>query len=311
MKTGVEIKTLYTLYSYNPKTKKRTQLSGTFSNKLLTSGLNGPVAEQNDWFRYCYVGSDSTPTDANQTSLLAPVGASGNTFSTTFGAQANAPYYGWKRREFRIDDPAIANQNLSEVAFGWSPSELDPTISRALIRDINGDPTTITPLPGEMLDVVIEIRYYPPLADVTGVVNIDGNLYNYILRASIVNSSEWGRYIGNPIKASYLGGSWNAYDDDIGTILENPSGVASSPDSNITLTDGYVNNSFRVRFAKVDNGGSWDGLGNRLLRSLSVWTTAGIYQIQFDSQANPGFGVPKLTGDVMTPWFYLNWAEKV
>ena len=60
--------------------------------------------------------------------------------------------------------------------------------------------TTITPLADEILDVVVEVRYYPPLTDTTGTVTLNGIDYDYIIRAaSITNVAGWGEFIGNKI----------------------------------------------------------------------------------------------------------------
>jgi hypothetical protein len=62
----------------------------------------------------------------------------------------------------------VAAGNISEVGLGWDNSNL---WNRALIKDANGDPTTITVLSDEYLDVVSEVRDYPAQS-ITGSFNL-------------------------------------------------------------------------------------------------------------------------------------------
>ena len=57
-----------------------------------------------------------------------------------YGAQASAPYYGWRRKTFRFAvGSGIANENLNEVGIGWDTIEGAYLATRALIVDISGN----------------------------------------------------------------------------------------------------------------------------------------------------------------------------
>ena len=71
-----------------------------------------------------------------------------------------SPYYRWAKVTWRFGQ-GVAAGNISEVGLGWGNSNL---WNRALIKDANGNPTTITVLSDEYLDVVSEIRDYPTLS---------------------------------------------------------------------------------------------------------------------------------------------------
>lgn len=307
---GFQIQPIYQLFSVNPETGKETALTGKFGNRILTSGRN--QMSQRDWFTSCQVGTDSTLPAITQTALLGYVAGTSNIQEDVKGAQPSAPYYGWRRKRFRFAAGTTAG-NLSEVGIGWDTASGDYLATRALIVDIDGNQTTVTPLPNEYLDVVVEIRYYPPLTDVTGTVVLNGVTYDYILRAANVTSAgAWGEYIGDRIRFyAPFNTSWQMFDDDIGTLEQNPNGVAYSADNNNEYNAAYSNNSFEQAGGMIIGPSGWNATTGKLGRSLSILTTAGAYQIQFDSQSNPGFGVPKTDGYNMQIQGRLSWAEKI
>lgn len=308
----VGIKTFFKFYSVNLKTGRETPLTGWCPNTILNSGRNRMGV--GSWFTHCQVGTNSTPGNASQTALLGYVAGTNTLIETVFNAQASAPYYGWKRKRFRFDvGSGIANENLSEVAIGWSADSGDTIAARALIVDVDGIQTTITPLPDEVLDIVAEVRYYPPANDATGTIVIDGVTYNYTLRAAAVTSgAAWGENIGSVMQAySTSGTHWAAYDDDIGDVTQYPNGTTYDCDNSNEYNDTYSNNSYTRRVGITGGPTGWNATTNKLLRSLRMFTTGGHYQIQFDSQANPGFGIPKVSPQLLQTRYNLSWQEQV
>jgi hypothetical protein len=80
-------------------------------------------------------------------------------------------------------------------------------------------------------------------------------------------------------------------------------------------TQAYQNNSYQIKFGMIVGPGTADVDGwyvttGKLCRSIRVKTTAGWYQIQFDSQSNPGFGVPKDNTRTFTLQLVLGWQEQ-
>ena len=304
----VGIQNRYKLISVHPETLEETELTGWFGNKILTTGRN-EMAKRN-WFTAVQVGTDSTPPSESNTSMLGYVAGTSNIEESVSGAQATADFYGWKRNRFRFPLGSISvNQNLNEVGIGWDTADGDNLATRALIVDINGDQTTVTWKADEYLDVVVEVRYYPPLVDATGTVTINGVVYNYIMRAAnVTSSSAWALGIGSKIESTANGVSdWSVYDDDIGTIEQGPSGVATASDNDNDYTNAYAENSYQITYGMNVGPSGWNSLTGKLLRSLLVKTTAGHYQIQFD---NGGNGVPKTDQFTMTTDFILGWTER-
>lgn len=285
----------------------RRVLADWFENTLLDSGRNR-MGSNSDWLNACQVGTDNTAPQATDTGLLGYVAGTSSVQETISSAQASSPYYGWKQRRYRFSVGSTA-ANLSEVGVGWSTSSGAFLVSRALIVDGNGDPTTVTPLADEILDVWYEFRYYPPLVDVTGQVTLDGTVYDYTIRASEVNIGEYGDLIGNAIgeysPGSGAGVDWIAYDGTIGTILQAPNGNSTSGSADPT-NQSYSNNSYQRKMDVSCDGTGWNlGAG---IRSIRIKTTAGRFQTEFSS--NPGGNtIPKTVSYTMQMTWVISWVE--
>ncbi|WP_180155257.1 hypothetical protein [Acinetobacter sp. YH12045] len=128
-----------------------------FDNLVLNTGLDRMSV--GTWIDRCCVGTgNSTPTPAqtNLDSFVASTTTSQVNSIDTSDISSAPPYFAAKRT-WRFD-AGVAAGNISEVGMGWTDTDL---WNRALIQDINGNPTTITVLSDEYLDVVSEIRVYP------------------------------------------------------------------------------------------------------------------------------------------------------
>lgn len=308
---GLGIKTFYKFIRVNPETNKETVLTDWIENTILTSGRN--ELANRDWFTAVQVGTSSVLPNASQTALLGYVAGTTTVQEDVNGAQSSAPYYGWRRKRFRFAVGTISqNENLNEVGLGWSTASGDFLVTRALIEDINGNQVTVTWKADEYLDVVVEVRYYPPAADATGTVVLNGVTYDYILRAAnVVSTTAWSTNIGSQITSvASAVGDWAAFDDNIQTVDLGPNGVSYNGNTN-DYTNAYVNNSYQIVFGMIAGPNEWNATTGKLMRSLRIKTTAGWYQIQFDSQSNPGFGIPKTTDYTLTMQFVLGWSEQV
>lgn len=181
-KISVGIDGRYKLVAHKADGSSRV-VADWFSNLVLDSGLErlgtgGAIGR-------CVVGSDSTPPAVDQSALFALV-ASTTTLQSFLRGTAPDNSYVFYRKTFRFG-MGVAAGNLSEVGVGWADTSL---FSRALIRDDLGDPTTITILSDEVLDVIYEARMYPNLADQSFVLNIAGVDYTFTLRPVAITGTE-------------------------------------------------------------------------------------------------------------------------
>lgn len=195
----------------------RRVVADWFDNLITDVGLDmmgtggNPIA-------WCQVGTGNTPpafTDSTLVSRLAASNVAGP--GGVFAAIVATPVrYGYKRNVYRFA-PGVAAGNLSEV--GVSPASTGSVYSRALILDALGNPTTITILPIEYLDVVYEIRLYVPDTDVVTTHTISGVVYTVTRRAyDSSNQSYWASFIPHAIAGSNSNW-WRMVADPTGMVL--------------------------------------------------------------------------------------------
>ena len=226
---------------------RRRVLADWFPNLITDVGLN-QIGTNSNWAAKCFVGSGTNAPNVLDTGLQTLV-AESNTLTSAFGAQAVEPYFGWGRQVFRFNE-GVAAGNLSEVGVGSAGGVT--MFSRALILDGVGNPTTITVLSDEFLDVTYEIRVYPPLVDVLGTITISAIDYGFTLRSAFVtNGTNWhdggGAFTGGGFPnngVTLYGGAGLA----LGAITAGPTSVGSSQSFN-TAQDAYVPGSLERGFS--------------------------------------------------------------
>lgn len=143
--------------------------------KLVAKKSDGTIARETQWFHNlvldtglermttgsyadrCCVGTGNSEPIASQVALDSFKASTTTAQANSNGIVTTAPIYGWARRTWRFDI-GVAAGNISEVGLGWENAKL---WNRALIKDAAGNPTTITVLSDEYLDVISEIRCYP------------------------------------------------------------------------------------------------------------------------------------------------------
>lgn len=252
----------------------RRLLADWFDNLILDGGLN--LLGSTNVLGYCHVGTSSTAPANNQTGLLGWVASTSVVMESASGNSGAPPYYGWRTQRFRFAQGAAAG-NLSEVGISPNSTNASQFWSRALIKDGLGNPTTITVLSTEVLDVTYELRNYVPTGDTTGSVVINAVTYNWTARAALAgNSVPWGNYVGSQV-GYWTGNSWTAYSGVMGAYTSSPSGTSSSTNGTVA---NYSNNSLYRDFT-----GSWglDAGNVGGIKSLLVATTIGYFQYEFDS----------------------------
>lgn len=182
-----------------------------FPNLILNSGLDrfcyNPGATLQESIGRCSVGSNNTAPAAGQTLLLSPLGST--TTATDLGTTYVPGVTPYVQRSIQYDFAvgAIVG-NVAEVGIGYGTYNVTPLVSRALVLDGGGVPTTVSVLITESLRVTYYLRNYIYTADTAGVVTIGGINYNYVVRAA-------GWSLSNVISGG-LAGSWNGVSGKIG-----------------------------------------------------------------------------------------------
>jgi hypothetical protein len=252
---------------------------------------------------FCQVGEGSTaPTNADS-ALESYVANSSTVHSNSQAAQSSAPYYGYNRQTFRFAAGTAAG-NLSEVGIGWAAT--GSLFARALIKDELGDPTTITVLSDEVLDVTYELRSYPVEDDSDPFnVSVTGDVphtYSCVVRASkVTDYLYWhpqNQSVSFRLQSTYM---QYAYNGTMGTVLQLPNGLSSQVSSIVAAA--YGNNDLYRDFDTIwelDNGNLAGGI-----KSV-VWpSTIGTYQIEFDTT------IPKTNVRVLHLNFRVSWDRYV
>ena len=314
---NVGIKGFVKIEAVNAETGERRLLSDWFPNTILDSGL-AIMDTRSDWMTWCQVGTSNDAPDQLQTSLQGWVAGTNQVESTVTGAEITAPFFGKKEKVFRFPASGLPNQILNEVGVGWGSGDIAGTgvgdiISRALIVDITGTQISPSWKTGELLDVTYQLRYYPPLVDVTGDITVDGVLYNYILRAAeATDTAAWASNIGAAMgQVSLFTSDWSAYDGDISADIDGlPSGLSAACDNADQFNIPVGSPPYTVGMGVNCGSTGWNLVA--FLRSLRIKTTAGNYQIQFTAdagEATAGDPIPKDTNFTMAGQFNLTWAE--
>jgi hypothetical protein len=160
--------------------------TGWFPNLITDNGLDLVYNTPAGTFGIKYfnvatcVGSGNTPPAVTDTTLETLVATERDPndfkFSTvTFVDEVGVTPAYWKSvASWRFATGAAAG-NLTEIGVGY---DYDNLFSRALIVDGAGNPTTITVLADEVLDVTYELRVYIDKSQVPFTIDISGTNYS-------------------------------------------------------------------------------------------------------------------------------------
>ncbi|MBN7848380.1 hypothetical protein J0L38_01115 [Stenotrophomonas maltophilia] len=268
-----------------------------FNNLIVNAGLNY-MGSSDGYLTNCLVGSGSSDPQPTDTQLQTRVASTTTTNETTYGSNVS-PRYGWKRITFRFAAGAAAG-NLSEVGVGWSSTAV---FSRARILDGAGNPTTITVLSDEVLDVTYEFRAYINEADINFDVTISGTTYACVMRPANVNGSNLGFQLGNAVtvNANNRASGARLFETNVlGTPSSAPGGVGQG---GTFVNSAYAADSFargHVLTFGLNVGNFPTGAG-----AITVSNTFCDYQTSFTPK------IPKDATNVLTLQVRSTWGRHV
>lgn len=282
--------------------------TGYQKNLILNQGLDFFGAGNGaDMMEYCVIGSGNSQPIYTQNKLdTAITGVSGADFSTKYDYDAARDDNLYKTNKVRkYSFTGLNNVNISEV--GLASSYSDTTnyylCTRALIKDSSGNPTTITVLNGEKLEIYYKLWAVFDTTDKMGAINLldgmGGSLsYKYIVRPAnvgvtdpLVGGNAFSDSIGNPIY--YLNRSskrgFHVSEADIQTISSMPYNVKSyfSTSDNFPVSrSSYIKGTYKM----VLTVNAPTGAFNQRITSLFLYTSFGSWQISLKSTSdNSGF----------------------
>lgn len=174
--------------------------TGWFKNIITNIGLDRMSGENTSVTAFMAIGvavGTGTNTPLPTDTLLQTLrNTSGTVLSTSFPYSGVAPYWSGTRRTWRFPQ-GDASGNLTEVGILLNAPAPFYVGSRALIKDASGNPTTLTVLSNEVLDVMYEARVYAQVGDVvSGPINILGTGYTFTMRAANCAGGNYYHLVG-------------------------------------------------------------------------------------------------------------------
>lgn len=296
---------------------------------LITEGGLERIADQPDFISYCQVGSGSTTPNINDSALSSWVAGTTSIVASSANVAASSPYYVYARKTYRFAE-GVATGNLTEVGAAWLSE--NGLFSRALILDEFGDPTTITILSNETLDVVYELRMYPKVTDDVGTVTLTGSkggIYNWIFRPAYVTTYNYSSFYGYAIFPSWTVGSMGAlksstdpsapantqqaaavFAGEIGAITSGPIGasfvITTSGTTGSRVAAAYDPGSRERVFTVAFPIGAANLTGG--IRSLMLAMGGAVYQIRFGRQSDDAT-IDKTSVDTISLTAFHTWGR--
>lgn len=288
----------FKLVARNAKTDEITKETEWFLNEVLDTGLNRMSVGV--WFNTCCVGSGNSTPNPSQVSLDNFIASTTLQQDGTGGVQTTtSPVYWWYRITWRFGE-GVAAGNISEVGVGWSDTGL---WNRALIKDINGNPTTITVLSDEYLDVISEIRVYP-------TESFSGS-FNLLDKTGAVISSH--TYTGKPYIATTTNGAGRivlagtnsgvyVYSGAMGsTVTQGPSTAVTNGGVDTPTNTYPTARSVRI----VPSWGLGNGNGSHRSFLIALWNTMFSLNCGYQLEISPP--ITKTSSQIMTYTFEMTW----
>ena len=272
---NMNVKGFYFFEVGNEEGTRDLAIAERHENMVVNTGLDA-LATSGNLFYQCAVGTDNSVVLPTQTALGAQVGITGTILRTTSGAVSvsSTRSYKYLRVTFRFNK-GVATGSLNEVAV-FSPGSPNKMLSRSLIVDTLGNPTTLTVLSDEWLDVTYELQFHVDLTPVVFTATIAEEVYNITCKpARHLNAVGHNNYTNSILLNN--GTSSTAYNGANGTVEGLPTGSSSSG----TLSTGtYVNGSYE---ADIMFSGTLDQLNlTGGIKSLLINLSKTSWQFEFD-----------------------------
>lgn len=253
-----------------------------FSNLITSYGLREVLNDRFNVYRI-EVGSGTAEPTFDDTKLASFIAFSHSTSGVTPPSVLNRttfPY--WTETSFlRTFNPGVATGIITEVGAGNSLNS-DRVLSRSLIKDANGDPTSITKLADDFLDIFYTIRSYIPNEDIPFTATINGiNKTGFIrpLKLNDTTNRKWSVLINLP--SSYISHAYSS-PDSLPAIhsATDVSVTGRSTPSTVTHVNDTAN--FKRRYTFTWNPDKGNINVKSILLSTQWSTDICPYGIQFD-----------------------------
>lgn len=288
-------------------------------NMILNKGLDFFGGNSGtDMFAYCLVGSGDVAPEATDEALGSFVAIYSSIEGEEEGSEpylsGDDEYKTWFQKTYRFAD--LSGKSVSEVglASSFESESAYNLCTKALIKNAEGNPITITLKDDEVLEITYRIWQVFSIADSKFTINITddvGGSKSYEATCRLAGVADEGAAypskVGRILEADTEGGSatFNAfysYAGDIGEVTGAPT-IGMGEAASVTLSD-YEDGSY-TRDMSI-----FFGLDDARfpVRSILVPTTMGTYQIQYGSTEGDA-PIPKSKNDTLTVPIRFTWSR--
>lgn len=252
------------------------------------------------WLRAIGVGTSAVPPAFTDVTFGAFSAETANGANPANGFTLVAPFYAWYRTEFQFN-PAAAEVNLAEIGLFNNQINGRKLFTHALIKDAQGNPTTVTLLTGDILIVTYEIRCYAHMADVVKTQTIKGVQQTFTIRPSMLGTNEGGTGGGTILFSGYpWSGYWYLNGTGAGPNTGKPDGSESMYTNYQLTTLAYTPNSkYRDQLARL----GINDANNATITGFRAISAAINYQIGITP------GVPKTSDEVVNLTLRMAWGR--
>ena len=288
--------------------------TGFFPNVITNLGLDA-IGNNHDLFHYCAVGGgNSTPLNTNTKldNFLAVGSQISSDSKFDYDPVRDTEFYKCSRTVgYRFE--GLDNKNISEVGLVTDDRpEFHSAITRTLIKNSNGDPTVITVLSGEILELHYRLWQVFDLKDKDQVVTamIDGVEVpvNVKIRLAGVGgayvSGYWGYHnvVGQGV--AYTGSNYARFGTgEIGEITGLISGETSESYNGVSW-EAYQPSTYKRKFY-VNTSITEAVLP---IRSFLFFTGLGTYQVRFGT-VDGDLPIDKTDQDTLQLGFEVSWGR--
>lgn len=281
--------------------------TGFFPNVITNLGLDA-IGNDRDLFNYCSVGEgNSKPLNTN-TKLDNPLQVGSPISSESkydYDPVRDTEFYKC-RRTVGYKFEGLGNKNISEVGLvGAYESGQQPAYTRTLIKNSAGEPTVITVLSGEILELQYRLWQVFDLKDKDQVVTamIDGVEVpvNVKIRLAGVGSN-WS-YAAVGAHVTFQGNNYHQFGTgELGEITGQNSGLTNAYPG--LGWEAYQPSTYKRKF--YVNASIEDAV--HPIRSFLFFTGLGAYQVRFGT-VDGDLPIDKTEQDILQLGFEMSWGR--
>lgn len=287
-----------------------------FDNLITNMGLDG-YGYGNDRYliNICYVGTGTALPSVNDVGLAVPLASTSGVAETKHIAPAAPDWVSSRVNRYRFSVGSVIG-NISEVGIGgelyfWS---------RARILDDYGNPSDITVLANEYLDVIYTLRLHPNLNDIPFSFTLGGETYTGTARPQNIQDSQ----ISGASNISVYGGTVPNSGIEIREVFDGgvlgaiTQGIQNYPNRLVVGPSGwaireYVPGSYVRKFdntLSLDEGNFSDGIKAFAIipRAIGNYSTIGS-QLAFQSQIVLDKAIPKNNTNSVRLTVQVRWGR--